>query len=147
MHSLFLRSAPADFSHPQLGLMIHQFLPLFPLSQSYSMSTEPHRLLFMDLFEVDSIYSGPAYFHPTGIFEVTCPKPKKKKYKKVDQCVKPVPTTLPEVSDYPRDYWRPASGYTYSFNSSAGFPSDWTLYSRKPRSYRRKSPWGFPVAG
>ncbi len=50
----------------------------------------------MELFEVDSVDSGPAYFQPTGIFEVTRPKPKKKKYKKVDQRVKPVPTTLPE---------------------------------------------------
>ncbi len=75
--------------------MFHQVLPLFPLSQSYSMSTSSRTLIH------GTVRSGQRrqrtrYFQPTGIFEVTRPKPKKKKYKKVDQHVKPVPTTLPE---------------------------------------------------
>ncbi len=94
--SLFSLSAPADFSRPTSGSndpSIPTSLPSFSILQYVD---QPQELLFMDLFEVDSIHSGPTYFQPTGIFEVTCPKPKKKKYKKVDQHVKPVPTTLPE---------------------------------------------------
>ncbi len=96
MHSLFLRICTCGFlsTHKWSNdSSIPTSLPSFSILQYVD---QPHELLFMDLFKVDSIHSGPAYFQPTGIFEVTCPKPKKKKYKKVDQCVKPVPTTLPE---------------------------------------------------
>ncbi len=89
-------SAPADFSQPTTGSNVSSIPTSFPSFSILQYVDQPHELLFMELFEVDSVDSGPAYFQPTGIFEVTRPKPKKKKYKKVDQHVKPVPTTLPE---------------------------------------------------
>ncbi len=89
-------SAPADFSQPTTGSNVSSIPTSFPSFSILQYVDQPHELLFMELFEVDSVDSGPAYFQPTGIFEVTRPKPKKKKYKKVDQRVKPVPTTLPE---------------------------------------------------
>ncbi len=89
-------SAPADFSQPTTGSSVSSIPTSFPSFSILQYVDQPHELLFMELFEVDSVDSGPAYFQPTGIFEVTRPKPKKKKYKKVDQRVKPVPTTLPE---------------------------------------------------
>ncbi len=36
----------------------------------------------MELFEVDSVDSGPAYFQPTGIFEVTRPQAEEKEVQK-----------------------------------------------------------------
>ncbi len=89
-------SAPADFSQPTTGSNVSSIPTSFPSFSILQYVDQPHELLFMELFEVDSVDSRPAYFQPTGIFEVTRPKPKKKKYKKVDQRVKPVPTTLPE---------------------------------------------------
>ncbi len=113
-------SAPTDFSQPTTGsndLSIPTSLPSFSILQYVD---QPHELLFLELFEVDSIDSGPAYFQPTGIFEVTCPKRRKRSTKRS--------TSMSNL--YPRRYLksfglserllgRPASRYTYSFNSSA----------------------------
>ncbi len=89
-------STPEDFSQPASGSNNPSIPISFPFFSILQYVDQPHELLFMDLFKVDSIHSGPAYFQPTGIFEVTRPKPKKKKYKKVNQHVKPVPMALPE---------------------------------------------------
>ncbi|SJL10265.1 uncharacterized protein ARMOST_13649 [Armillaria ostoyae] len=56
----------------------------------------PYELLYLDLFRLDNSSADLEHFTPTGIFAVSCPKPTKKKYKKVANRTKPVPTTLPE---------------------------------------------------
>ncbi len=101
-------SAPADFSQPATRSNDSSFLPLFPLSQSYSMSTSLTNSYSWICSKWTAYTADPAYFHPTGILRSHAPSRRKRSTKKVNQHVKPVPTTLPEeFRIYPRDYWRP----------------------------------------
>ncbi len=63
----------------------------------------PHELLYLELFDTINSWENQENYTPTGILTVSRPKPSKKKYKKVANRTKPVPTTLPEEFRIIRD--------------------------------------------